>query len=75
MLSKLLLLIVLLTIGLSSADYALKLNFLNKNQQVQDSLFFYLSRNIKHIELAMNVRSLFNIGNGVEFERYLDPQL
>ena len=34
-----------------------------------------MSRNIKHIELAMNVRSLFNIGNGLEFERYLDPQL
>lgn len=75
LLSRMLILIILITIGLSAASFSLQLKFVKDSLNIGQQLVSVESRNSQLIQLAINVRSFSNIANGIEFATYNDTTL
>lgn len=67
--------ILALSLACSSVDYSLKLSYMDYESRITELLVTSQSRSVKFVQLFQNIRSMINIANGFEFERYADKSL
>lgn len=70
LLSRLLLLVSIFLILLTSLEYSMKLNFIDESSIMADYLTTSERRTTKFIETAINIRSFIDVSNGIEFPTY-----
>ena len=56
-------------------DYSLKISYLTDVSQISSLMVNSESRTAKTLQLQLNLRSLINIANGIEFSQYIDSSL
>jgi hypothetical protein len=75
LLSRLLLLVAVFLILLTSLDYSLKLGFIDETSTMADYLTTSERRTTKFIETAINIRTFIDVSNGIEYPTYTDDYL
>lgn len=59
----------------SGVDYSLKLSYLDAETEITKLLVHSQSRSVRFVQLFQNIRSLVNVANGLEFDKYWDNSL
>ena len=70
MLNRIMVAMLLLTIALSSAIFSIEQKTIREMELDNQQSLMSEARNIQVVQLASNIRSLVNIANGIEFDRY-----
>ena len=75
LLTRLLFLVSVILILLTSLEYSLKLKFIEDSSTMADYLINSERRTTKFIETAINIRSFIDVSNGIEYPIYTDAYL
>ncbi len=70
MLNRIIVSMLLLTIALSSAVFSIEQKTIKQVDLDNKHSLMSETRNIQVVQLVSNIRSLVNIANGIEFDRY-----